>query len=512
MTLRVNNIRSAEKGLTPRVQQGLVVTDLDRWSPFANGTGVLPTYSGTSKDTATFTKTSGTGRSFLGTSVDVEAGKTYTFGAFVNSRNATLVAKNIFTNATISEGSVDIKDNNANQWWCVKFTSSVTETLLVRLGIGTNANETGSVTSLVMSKPFFFEMPSISSPIPEYVAGFQDMGLSVKPAAAFSHAPGGYLTADEGGQVNFTSADAIALQTPLTPRPYTVGMFVGDSFSNDTSEWPNQIVALDGQMVLLGNGTSGASLDDFNSVFQDLIDLDSFDYTGDVKPEFIIIQGSVNSPNESFTVDQMLASYLSMINKAKAAGIHPIVTNIPPYGQSSSYNSNSEGVRLSGLNQRLGAFATLNGAGFVDIFSALVDSTGYKMKEEYVSADTLHPSAAGSIKIAQTILSVIKSLRLGQASSQERSNVIIDSQTTAATSSAFTVQPSQDLEIFAAPGLGSDEFVTIEVNDVSLGWRTMGVIIGSDDTSGFIVNNKRVAQEYRVTKSATQTSTRIEFN
>ena len=51
-----------------------------------------------------------------------------------------------------------------------------------------------------------------------------------------------------------------------------------------------------------------------------------------------------------------------------------------------------------------------------------------------------------------------------------------------------------------------------EVNDVSLGWRTMGVVIRADDTSGFIVNNKRVAQEYRVTKSATQTATRIESN
>ena len=200
-----------------------------------------------------------------------------------------------------------------------------------------------------------------------------------------------------------------------------------------------------------------------------------------------------------------------MINKAKAAGIYPIVTNIAPYGQSTSYNSNTEGVYLSGLNQRLEAFAKLNGAAFVDIFSALVDSTGYQMKAEYVSADTLHPSEAGSIKIAETILSVIKNLRLGMGGS-ERNNVIISSQRSAATSSSFTVQPSQDLEIFAAPGLGADEYVTLEVNDASLGWRTMGIVINSNDTSGFIVNSKRVAQEYRVIKSATQSATRIESN
>tara|TARA_R110002073_G_scaffold4030_2_gene27053 strand:- start:1926 stop:3755 length:1830 start_codon:yes stop_codon:yes gene_type:complete len=114
-----------------------------------------------------------------------------------------------------------------------------------------------------------------------------------------------------------------------------------------------------------------------------------------------------------------------------------------------------------------------------------------------------------SANIDNTITSVITS---GSGSSPSRAVTYIASQATAATSSAFTVQPSQELEIFAAPRLGADEFVTIEVNDVSLGWRTMGIVINSDDTSGFIVNNKRVAQEYRVTKSATQVATRIESN
>jgi lysophospholipase L1-like esterase len=512
MVLRVNSIQSAQKGLTPRVQQNSVVTDLDKWSPFANGTGVLPTYSGTNKDTATFTKTSGTGRSFLGLTVDVEAGKTYTFGAFVNSRNSSLVAKNIYTNATISEGSSTIKDANQNRWWCVKFTSSATETIILRIGIGTDVNETGSVTSLVMSKPFFFEIPSISSGVPEYVAGYLNMPTSFKPAAGFSHQPGGYVAADEGGQIDFTSANALALKIPLTPRPYTIGMFVGDSFSNDAGEWPSKLVSLDGQMALLGNGTSGASLADFDSVFQDLIDMDSFDYTGDVKPEFVIIQGSLNSPNELFSVDQMLASFLSMINKAKTAGIYPIVTNIPPYGQSSSYGNNAEGVLLSALNQRLESFAKFNGAGFVDIFSALVNSTGYEMKAEYVSADTLHPNEAGSTKIAETILSVIKSLRSSQGSSQERSNVIIDSQVGEATSSAFTIQPGESLEIFSAPRLGDDEFILAEVLGSDGTYNTLGILIDQRFTSNVLRNKKTYPRSFRLSKTVTQSPTRIESN
>ena len=107
----------------------------------------------------------------------------------------------------------------------------------------------------------------------------------------------------------------------------------------------------------------------------------------------------------------------------------------------------------------------------------------------------------------------IESLRpLDATGGAPRAVTYISAREAAATSSAFTIQPSQELEIFAAPRLGSDEYVTIEVNDVSLGWRTMGIVINSDDTSGFIVNNKRVAQEYRVTKSATQVATRIESN
>jgi hypothetical protein len=106
---------------------------------------------------------------------------------------------------------------------------------------------------------------------------------------------------------------------------------------------------------------------------------------------------------------------------------------------------------------------------------------------------------------------VIKNLRLGMGGS-ERNNVIISSQRSAATSSSFTVQPSQELEIFAAPGLGADEYVTLEVNDASLGWRDMGTIINQSKTSGVILNSKRVAQGYRVTKSATKSATRIESN
>ena len=40
----------------------------------------------------------------------------------------------------------------------------------------------------------------------------------------------------------------------------------------------------------------------------------------------------------------------------------------------------------------------------------------------------------------------------------------------------------------------------------------MGVVVNQLESNGFIVNNKRIAQEYRLTKSATRAATRIESN
>lgn len=93
-----------------------------------------------------------------------------------------------------------------------------------------------------------------------------------------------------------------------------------------------------------------------------------------------------------------------------------------------------------------------------------------------------------------------------------RAVTYIPSQPGVVTSSPFVLQPSQELQVFAVPDLQENEYVTIEVNDVIQGWRSMGVVVNQFDSNGFIQNNKRIAQEYRLTKSATRSSTRIESN
>ena len=104
------------------------------------------------------------------------------------------------------------------------------------------------------------------------------------------------------------------------------------------------------------------------------------------------------------------------------------------------------------------------------------------------------------------------SLPIFVESGAPRAVTYIPSQPGAVTSSPFVLQPSQELQVFAVPDLQENEYVTIEVNDVIQGWRSMGVVVNQFDSNGFIQNNKRLAQQYRLTKSATRSSTRIESN
>ena len=88
--------------------------------------------------------------------------------------------------------------------------------------------------------------------------------------------------------------------------------------------------------------------------------------------------------------------------------------------------------------------------------------------------------------------------------------VYIELQKGKATSEPFTLQPSQVLELFVSPRLRANEFVILEIKGSSQEWSTLGTIINEDDTSGVTINSSRVPREYRVIKSVTQLTTRVE--
>ena len=414
MALEINIIRAASDSTkAPRIPLNLVETDFNTWTLFQSGTGVTPSVTGgTNGDTAVCTKTANVdGQSWVGTSFSAEAGKSYAVGCFIGAGSGTLDAarSTIYTNATISAGDTAIRSNARNRWFCTRFTSSVTGAVLFRLGIGTDGDDDQSVTSQTIQKPFVYEIESATANCPEYVAGWGNQNVSEERAAVFSHANGNTVAAS--GQI--TLNDPVAAENfPLGEiNPYTFGVFVADSFGNADYEWPALLVEKSGHMLLIGNSTPGDSMDDMDARLNDVLNLDSFDYTGNILPTFAVLQGSVNSPNESQTVDQMLTSVISMVDKCKALDILPVVTNIAPYGQGPGF-SNAKGSELAAYNQRIQSVCAANGAVFVDIFTPLVAADGYSMKSEYDSGDGVHPNEAGSQVIADALLAALNTLSL----------------------------------------------------------------------------------------------------
>ncbi len=417
MALEINIIRAAaDSTKAPRMPLNLVETDFNAWTLFQSGTGVTPSVTGgTNGDTVVCTKTANIdGQSWVGTSFSAEAGKSYAVGCFIGAGSGTLDTdrSTIYTNATISAGDAAIRSNSRNRWFCTRFTSSVTGAVLFRLGIGTDGNDDQSVTSQTIQKPFVYEIESATANCPEYVAGWGNQNASEERAAVFSYANGNTVAASGQITLNDPAADE---NVPLGGiNPYTFGVFVADSYGNADDEWPALLVDTNGHMLLIGNSTSGDSMADFDARLNDVLNLDSFDYTGNITPTFAILQGSVNSPNESQTSDQMITTVTSMIDKCKALDILPVVTNIAPYGQGSGF-ANSKGIELAAYNQRIPSVCASNGAVFVDIFTPLVAADGYSMKSEYDSGDGVHPNQAGSQVIANAINKALTATAAGGA-------------------------------------------------------------------------------------------------
>jgi len=508
MALEINIIRAkSDATKAPRMPLNLVETSFAGWAPINSGSGAAPSVTGgTNGDTVVFAKSSlVAGKSYVGTSFTGKAGKSYAVGCYMAAQSGTLDTEvnNIFTNASISAGETGIRFSNVARWFCTRFTCDTDGTILVRLGIGCDGDDDATSTSLTLSKPFVYEIESATANCPEYVAGWGNQTSAEQRAAAFSYANGNTVAAS--GQITLNGSEAVPL---AGINPYTVGLFVSDSFGNSETEWPQLMVNSNGHLLLLGNSTSGDSMADMDTRLNDVLNMDSFDYTGNVPPTFAILQGSVNSPNESQTADQMIATVASMIDKTLALDIAPIVTNIAPYGQGAGF-AIAKGQELAAYNQRLQGVCAAKGVAHVDIYSLLVGTDGYSLKAAYDSGDGVHPNEAGSQVIANALNQALVS---SSGAGAFRAVTYIPSQKEAATSSPFVLQPSQELQVFAAPDLEENEYVTIEVYDAIQGWRTMGVVVNQFDSNGFIQNNKRVAQQYRLTKSATRSSTRIESN
>lgn len=99
----------------------------------------------------------------------------------------------------------------------------------------------------------------------------------------------------------------------------------------------------------------------------------------------------------------------------------------------------------------------------------------------------------------------------GSSTGTPRANIPIPLGTAAATSAAFTLAPSQSRRYYSAPELAFGEFVTTEVLGEN-GYESLGVLINQNLDSGVLINNSTHTQTYKITKSFTQSETRVEYD
>ena len=390
---------SSNLSRTPRIYKNLIKPDFTTWSDVTSGTGSAPIISGTNNDTFLSDKGVGTGRSMLGSSFEFIAGKTYAFGCTVSGRTggSTLLKKDIITFASTSAGTNEliVPDGTTGSRFCVRFTSDTSGSAIIRLGIGSSDNESSAVTSEIISKPFIYEIDTITSPIPDYLDPTDAIGVYNYEA------------------VNTVAGDGTVTEVSTTPTlfPQTtsnkVGLFLGDSYSTDVTEWPQKLVELDGNMVLIGDGNAGQTSQFQLTHIDDVLSLDGYTLDGDIAPTFVILQGSVNDPNAGLTAQDTVTAMTVLINKVKAAGLTPIVTNIAPAKQSSSFTQ-TKVDQLTETNLALETMATDLRVALVDIFTPLVSEDNETMQTAYyLVGDEIHPSPAGSEVIARAIHSVI---------------------------------------------------------------------------------------------------------
>lgn len=105
----------------------------------------------------------------------------------------------------------------------------------------------------------------------------------------------------------------------------------------------------------------------------------------------------------------------------------------------------------------------------------------------------------------------IESSGSGGSSAIPRANIVITSTNSLSISSSFILQPSQSVRYFTFPELGWGEIVTTEVLREG-GYSDNGVLIAQGNDSGVLCNESTSAKTYRITKSYTQSATRVESN
>ncbi len=179
-----------------------------------------------------------------------------------------------------------------------------------------------------------------------------------------------------------------------TANAASVGFVTGDSFSNDSTDWPFLMTSA----TMYSTAISGQRLVQMETTFADQLAFHIANHAID----FAVVQGGVNDiANNSITLAMAQNAIGNMASVAAAANVPLFIVNIAPWTNASSQTKRDE---IDMYNAWLDA--TLGGGSrttVVDIYSLLVDPASAQRMNPLYDLDGVHPNAAGQRLIAAAV-------------------------------------------------------------------------------------------------------------
>jgi len=346
------------------------------------------------------------------------AGHTYCLSFYVSEWIGPSSAQNIIDTVaavTLDFGTKSLSSSGISAYGthAVIFQPTTDQAVTFRVGFGIPGNATGA--AVTGSKMVFKDIA---------ITDLSVCGINIPPYAVRPRM-GANIVADYAGALATDTSGRLTLtaNTKYAQKGLSIAIF-GDSYVNDTTDYPTQLQALTYPRVgvwfqpTTAKSTTVAGtrpvvyLATLQTKMQSLID-------SGLAPKYVLIQSSLNTINSATeaTRNANIVEDLATIRTAAewliSKGLSPIFTNITAWKTGAGANWITNGVYLS--QQKWDALIYSLGAELgVPVFNlrgCIEDATTpYLIDATYDNGDGTHPNAAGSIVIATKLRDFIQAL------------------------------------------------------------------------------------------------------
>lgn len=378
------------------LQVGSDMTSSSWWvtNNIPNTTGCVITETGSS---TTFTATSsGTARCFYSVTIGdisneevIDPYSYYAFGAEVESVTGSFTTTNISLSTTVVEG-----DNALTATTTARYISAIkpvttAKTIVMRVGFGTNADETlAAGDSITWKNPFIYKISYLGEPPPEYV---------------FDNAVLPYPNTNATTTAQTLIYGATTTNYSLPSRRADSVLIIGDSFCNDTTDWQAQIKP-QGNRAIYSYCVSGASLDELVGQYNHWMTNVRTSRTHHQMPKTVIFSSPINDIQGDATLSTIQNRIGVLANLAKSNDMIPVFISPTPFGAASSWTQGRQDVLDS---FRAWQRASSTSYFFVDPYNLFLSPTSTVNMVQGgafgVSGDGLHPVASGMNILARYI-------------------------------------------------------------------------------------------------------------